>query len=188
MTRTLTRGGAAALAIALAAFLADTLGITDPWPVALAVAIALVPAASPTGRLAAAVVGAILGWVALALQAALLPSAASSTALLGVLVVVVVTGVAAVSGERLPLWAGLAGYALFTAVYLPLFEATPTAFLSESPVALVTVLLAVGLGALAAAATDLVGASAPLSTVAPSELTGGLSQTVRIPDGTREVL
>lgn len=155
MSSTLVRGGVAALAVALTALAGSALGIADPWPVVLALAVVLVPGGTTIGRVGAALVGAILGWVAIAVQAGFLPASSASTLLVSVGAVVLLVLVAVATAERLPLWAGLAGYAVFVGYYLPTFEASPTAFLSESPVAFVSVLLALGIGALAGVAADL---------------------------------
>lgn len=155
MSSTLVRGGIAALAVALTALAGSALGIADPWPVVLVLAVVLVPGGTTLGRVGAVLVGAVLGWVAIAVQAGFLPSTAASKLLVSVGAVVIVVLVAAATSERLPLWAGLAGYAVFAGTYLPTFEASPTAFLSDSPVAFVSVLLAIAIGAVAGVLADL---------------------------------
>lgn len=169
MNRTLLAGGVIAFVAALVALLGDTLNLTSPWPVLLAAAVGL--ATAPTlGRGAAFLAGAATAWLVAALRAGVLPDVVIAGALLVAFAVVLLTVVALVSRDRLPLWTSLLGFAAFTALYDPLYASAPTAFLSESPVAFVTVLLAASIGFLAATA------AANLA-VAPDA-----DEVVRIPD------
>jgi hypothetical protein len=145
MARTAFIGAVVTLLAALVAVSGGALGITTVWPVLLAVAVGL---AGPLtlGRLAAYTIGALTGWLTTALAAGLLPQTGLADAIALAVAVVVVTVIAAVTADRLPLWAGLAGYAAFVGYYEPTFAANPTLFLSESPIALLTVLLAGALG------------------------------------------
>jgi hypothetical protein len=155
MTTNLTRGAIVAVAVALSAILGASLGLPAGWPVALASAVLLAPGRPSLARIGALAMGIVVGILTLAMQAALLPAAAVSEAIAAVVAIAVIAGVAAVSGGRVPLWIGVVGYALFTALYLPVFEASPTTFLADAPVALVTSLLALAIGAVAATAADL---------------------------------
>jgi hypothetical protein len=155
MTTNLTRGAIVAVAVALSAILGASLGLPAGWPVALASAALLAPGRPSLARIGALAMGIVVGILTLAMQAALLPAAAVSEAIAAVVAIAVIAGVAAVSGGRVPLWIGVVGYALFTALYLPVFEASPTTFLADAPVALVTSLLALAIGAVAATAADL---------------------------------
>lgn len=159
MLRTVLHGAVVALAAGVLAVLGTTIGTTSPWPLLLAIALGLAAAPATVTRLAAAALGAGLGLLAYAALLALLPATASAVAAATVVAVLVLTGVAAATRGALPLWAGLAGYAIFGALYAPRAEAAPTAFLSEAPAALVTVLLALGLGALVATLAGAVGAA-----------------------------
>lgn len=78
-----------------------------------------------------------------------------------IVAVLILTAVAALSAGLLPLWAGLAGFAAFAGLYEPVSVASPTTFLTDAPLALVTVLLALGLGALTALGATLLGATTP---------------------------
>jgi hypothetical protein len=155
MTTNLTRGAIVAVAVALSAILGASLGLPAGWPVVLASAVLLAPGRPSLARIGALAMGIVVGILTLAMQAALLPAAAVSEAIAAVVAIAVIAGVAAVSGGRVPLWIGVVGYALFTALYLPVFEASPTTFLADAPVALVTSLLALAIGAVAATAADL---------------------------------
>lgn len=159
MTRTAVIGAVVLVLAALVAAGGGTIGITTVWPVLLGVAVGLASAPATLGRIAAYVVGALASWAAMALGAALLPQSgvADAIALLVGLAIVVV--IAAVTADQVPLWAGLVGYAAFAGLYEPVFAANPTLFLSESPVALMTVLLAGALGMAVASFAALVAPS-----------------------------
>jgi len=131
------------------------LDIDHAWPVLLAAAVGLAAGPARPGRIAAYVAGAMIAWVGAAIGAAALPQIAGAQALVVAGAITVLAGVGAASRGRMPLWAGLAGYAAFAALYQPLYAARPTAFLTESPAALQTILLAGALGFLAALLADL---------------------------------
>jgi len=155
------RGAVVAGAAALAAAMPSTFGLTSVWPVLLVAAVAIARPLRP-GLVVAVMIGAMSWWVGLALRAAVLPDATSSLILAAVVAVAICTVAAAVSRERLPLWAELIGIALFGAIYEPSFAAEPTQFLSQSVLALASVVVAIGLGTLAAIAADLAaGTSLP---------------------------
>ncbi|WP_374968935.1 hypothetical protein [Terrabacter sp. BE26] len=99
----------------------------------------------PTGFLA----GFLLAWLGFAMRAAWLPDSSAGRAVAAFLVVALVAVVAAVTGGRLPLWSGLVGAASIVGSYESVYTNAPSQFLSESPAAATTVLLAVGLGYLA---------------------------------------
>lgn len=160
MARTLISGVLVAVLVAVVTLTGAAIGITSVWPVLLAAAVGLALAPVTIGRLAALVVGAVLGWVFFAIRAGFLPDVPAARALTVVGGVLVLTAIAAVTLDRAPLWAGLAGYAVFTGLYEPLHAARPTAFLTESPLALLTVLLAIAIGYAIAAVAELFGGAA----------------------------
>ncbi|MBS3942570.1 MAG: hypothetical protein KG028_16555 [Actinobacteria bacterium] len=169
MTRTVLSGAVIALLAAVLAVTGSALGITTLWPVLLAAAVGIAGGRLTVGRVAAFVVGAVASFVAMAVSAGMLPAVPAAEAVVVVVGVLVLTAIAAVTGERVPLWAGLVGYAVLAAYYEPAFAARPTAFLAEAPVALVTVLLAAALGAAAATLVDLLttrGATVPADELA----------------------
>ncbi len=164
-TRILIRGAVLALVAAVLAFAGGALGIDTLWPVLLAAAVGLAAASALSiGRAAAFVGGALIGWVAMALRAGLLPDTVGSQALVVVLGILVITGVAAATSDLAPMWAGLAGYVVFAAYYEPIYAADPTAFVAESASAIVTVLLASAFGFAAALLGDLVASLMSAST------------------------
>lgn len=158
MARIASRGAVVALVAAVLAVFGGAIGITTLWPVLLAVGVGLAIAPITAGRVAAFALGSVVSWGVMALDAGLLPDAALSRVLTVVIGIVIVTVIALVTVDRAPLWAGLAGFAAFAALYEPMYAANPTAFLTESPVALTTVLLAAAVGALTVALTDLLTA------------------------------
>jgi hypothetical protein len=158
MSRTVVRGAVIALVAAIVAVSGNALGIDTVWPVLLAAAVGLAAVPLGMGRVVAFVVGSLVSWFVLALRAGFLPDVAMARALVVVIGVLLLTALAAATAERAPLWAGLAGFVAFSAYYEPLYAASPTLFLSESPVALVTVLLAAAVGFAAGLVTELLTA------------------------------
>lgn len=175
MARTVIRGVVIAVVAALVAVTGNAIGIDTVWPVLLAAAVGLAVAPVTMGRVAAFVVGAGVSWLVLALRAGFLPDLAASQALVIAVGVLLLTALAALTAERLPLWASLAGLVAFAGYYEPTYAASPTRFLAESPIALVTVLLAAAVGFVAALVTDLV--------TAPAAETTETSRTTTIEEG-----
>lgn len=157
MLPSLLRGVVVAGAAGLVAALPSALGLTSPWPVLLVAAVAFARPLRP-GPIAAVLLGSGSWWIAMALRAAVLPDATSSLVLAAVVAIAICTAVAAATREHVPLWASLAGIALFAALYEPAFADEPTKFLAQSTVALGSVVVAVGIGALAALLADTVAA------------------------------
>lgn len=121
---------------------------------ALGGVLGLVPDRSPAERIVGFLVGFVAAWAGFALRAAVLPDSASGRAVAAFLVVVICMVVAAGAGAtpwRLPLWSMLVGVAAIVAAYEETYTNAPSQFLSESPTAATTVLLAVSLGYLATA-------------------------------------
>lgn len=166
MLPTLLRGAVVAGAAGLVAALPDTLGLTSPWPVLLVAAVAFARPMRP-GPVAAVLVGAVAWWIAIALRAGVLADTASSRAVAAAVAIALCTAVAAVSRERLPLWASLVGIAVFGGLYEPLFAEEPTRFIAQSTLALTTVVVAVGIGALTALVADLFADASPEGATAP---------------------
>lgn len=159
MARAALIGAVVTLLAAVLAVSGGALGITTVWPVLLAVAVGLAAGSVTLGRIGAYTLGALASWLAIALAAGLLPQTGLADAVALTVGLLLVTVVASVTGGRLPLWAGLAGYAAFAGFYEPTFAANPTLFLTESPVALLTVLLAGALGFAIAGLAQLLAAA-----------------------------
>lgn len=170
MLPTLLRGVVLAGVAALVAALSSTFGLTSAWPVLLVAAVAFARPIRP-GAVIAVLIGAVAWWAGIAIRAGFLPDTKSALMISAVVAVAICTIAAAASRERLPLWAGFAGIALFAGIYEPIFAAEPTKFLAQSPLALASVVVAVGLGSLAAIVADLVAAARPQRTPAAASST-----------------
>lgn len=116
---------------------------------ALGGVLGLVPHRHAWGKVTGFLVGFLLAWLGFALRAAVLPDSSAGRAVAAFVVVALVTAVAAASRSRLPLWSGLVGAASIVGAYESVYTNAPSQFLTESPAAATTVLLAVSLGYLA---------------------------------------
>lgn len=114
--------------------------------VALGGVVGLVPDRSLTWRIAGFIAGFAAAWVGYALRASLLPDAAAGRAVAVFVVLAALVAVAVVSRERLPLWSMLVGSAALVGAYEQTYTAAPSLFLTDSPTAATTVLLAAALG------------------------------------------
>jgi hypothetical protein len=149
-------GAVLAVAAALVVGLGQVLGM-DLQHVALIGAalggvLGLVPDRRPAERLGGFLVGFVIAWIGFAVRAAVLPDSASGRAVAAFLVVALCLVVAAGTGMtpvRLPLWSMLVGVAAIVGAYEETYTNAPSQFLSDSPTAATTVLLAVSLGYLA---------------------------------------
>jgi hypothetical protein len=144
----------AALVVALGQLLGMDLQHVALIGAALGGVLGLVPDRSPAERNGGFLVGFVAAWAGFAVRAAVLPDTASGRAVAAFLVVVVCLVVAAAMAAtpvRLPLWAMLVGVAAIVGAYEETYTNAPSQFLSESPTAATTVLLAVSLGYLATA-------------------------------------
>jgi hypothetical protein len=159
LLRTVIGGAVVALFAGILALVGPGIGISSLWPFLLAAGIALAAGPAVASRTGAFVLGAVVSFVVMALRAGVLPDVPLSAAILVVVGVGILTLIAALTQGLLPLWTSLAGYAVFAGFYGPTYAASPTAFLTEAPIALVTVLLAAGLGAIVAIVAELAGVS-----------------------------
>lgn len=171
LLRTVLGGAVVALVAGVLAIVGPGIGITTLWPFLLAAGVALAAGPAVASRTGAFVLGAIVSFVAMALRAGFLPDVGLSAALVVALAVAVLTLVAAVTQGLVPLWASLAGYAAFAGFYGPTYSDSPTTFVADAPVALLTVLLAAGIGAIVAIVAELAGVS--VGRTEPSHLGAG---------------
>ena len=114
--------------------------------VLLGAVVALVPHRSPAGRAGAFAVGFLAAFVGYTMRAGFLPAIPLGRAIAAMAVVALITAVAVVSADRLPLWAGLIGAGTMVGAYEATFRATPTEFTTQSVATATTVLLAAGIG------------------------------------------
>lgn len=96
----------------------------------------------PWQRALGFIVGVGLTWVGYAARAEILPDAPTGRGIAAFVVLLLVTAVTLVTVGRLPLWAGLLGVGAFAGSYESTFVADPTAFGTQSVVALTTLGLA----------------------------------------------
>ena len=156
--RTCAVGGALAVSAGLLAAKGSVLGADLPHHAllgaALGAVLGLVSFGSVAGRVGGFVVGFGAAWIGYALRAGFLPDTGAGRALACVSVVAVVTAAAVASAGRVPLWSGLLGAGTLLGAYESTFAANPGAFLSDSFTAITTVLVAAGLGLVAAVAVE----------------------------------
>jgi len=151
--RILTAGGLLAVTAALLVDHGDHFGLALTHSALLGLALGsvlgLVPGATPGGRVGGFAAGFIAAWAGYAARAGYLPDIPIGRAIAAFAVVVIITGVAAASNGRAPLWAGLLGVGALVGAYETAFTTMPTAFTTESVTAATTVVLACSLGFLA---------------------------------------
>lgn len=165
MGRSLVSGLVLAVFAAVIVVLGEVLGLDLAHVALLGAALGgvlgLVPHTAPLGKLGGFAVGFVLAWAGFALRAAVLPDTASGRGVAAFVVVALIGVACAVSGGRLPLWSALLGAAAIVGAYEETYTNAPSRFLTESPTAGTTVLLAVAIGYLAA---SLVAGRAPSGT------------------------
>jgi hypothetical protein len=150
VTRTLTAGLVLAVAAAAGLLLGDVLGWDLDAVVLLGAAaggvLGLVGDRSPVARLLGFLLGAVAAAIGYALRAAVLPDTTSARAVAVVLVILIATGIAAVSFGRLPLWSLLLGAAALAGAYEEIFTDSPGSLVSTLPVWLTSVLIMSAIG------------------------------------------
>lgn len=118
---------------------------------AIGAVLALVPDRTPAMRLVGFVGGFVAAWVGYLVRAAVLPDTTAGRAAALVLVVVLCVAIAALTFNRVPLWATLLGAAALAGGYETRFSSAPSEVVDTSMTAVTTVLLTVGVGFLVAA-------------------------------------
>lgn len=117
---------------------------------ALGAVVALVPDRSALSRLGGFGIGFVIAWVGYAARALLLPDSSSGRAVAVFLVVLACAVVAAVAGERIPLWSLLLGTAALAGGYELTYSDAPSQMLDTSVSVATTLLFTTGVGFLAA--------------------------------------
>jgi len=113
---------------------------------ALGGVVGLVPHNKPLGKLGGFALGFAVSWIAFGIRAALLPDSTMGRAVAAFLVILICGAVAAVSAGKVPLWSSLVGAAAMVGAYETAYSTSPSEFLTTSPQAATTVLLAAGFG------------------------------------------
>jgi hypothetical protein len=106
----------------------------------------LVPHDQPLGKLGGFAFGFVITWIVFGVRALLLPDTSVGRAVAAFLVILLCGVVAAVSLDKLPLWSSLVGVAAMVGAYETSFTDSPPQFLTTSPPAATSVLLAAGFG------------------------------------------
>ncbi len=112
-------------------------------------ALALVPDTTPLARMGGALLGVVASLVGFALRAAVLPDSAGGRAVAVMVVVLLCTVVAAVSRQRIALWAPLLGAAAFAGAYERVYAAAPAELATTAVTALTALLVTLAVGFLA---------------------------------------
>lgn len=116
--------------------------------VALGGVIGLVPDRSQTERIVGFLAGFALAWIGFAVRAAVLPDTSLARAIVVFLLILAAMGISLASSSRLPLWSLLVGAAAMVGAYEQTYADSPTLFVTDSPTAATTVLLAAAMGVL----------------------------------------
>lgn len=113
---------------------------------ALGAVIGLAPHDPPLGKLGGFALGFAVSWMAFAVRAAVLPDSTTGRAVAAFLVILICGAVAAFTSGKVPLWSSLVGAAAMVGAYETAYSSSPSTFLTTSPHAATTVLLAAGFG------------------------------------------
>jgi hypothetical protein len=149
MRRTVFTGVLLAVAGVLAVYIGSWLNLglrATIFGASMGAVLGLVRDRSVGGRLAAFLIGVVVAWLGYALRAQFLPDVPAGEALALIVVVILVTAMAVLSGGRLPLWAGLLGAAALFGAYEELYVAAPYNFLSQSVIVVSSLLVPVAMG------------------------------------------
>lgn len=110
--------------------------------------IGLVPDRTLAQRITGFAIGFVLAWIGFAVRASMLPDIAAARALVAFAVIAIAMLIVVATGSRIPLWSALVGAAAMVGAYEQTYAASPSLFVSDSPTAATTVLLAVAMGVL----------------------------------------
>lgn len=150
MRRTLLTGlllvAAAFFTVVMGSWLDLDLDSTALLGIGAGAVVALVPHAGVVSRLAGFAVGVVLALVGYLVRAALLPDTDGGRAVFAALVVALCVAAAAVSLERLALWATLLGAATFAGAFEATYELAPPRVVENSMDNLTALALCVAVG------------------------------------------
>jgi hypothetical protein len=157
MKRTLFGGFALALAAFVAVYIGDALNLGLPNPllgVPVGGVLALAPGGQKLGRYIGFLIGVTIALVGTAINAQFMPASSSGVAVTAALTLVLVTGAAALSFGRFPLWSLLLGVGGFAGAYDYVYNDAPYNFLNTSTLALGTFMVLANIGYLTGALID----------------------------------
>jgi len=112
--------------------------------------IGLVPHDPPLGKLGGFALGFVTTWAFFGIRAALLPDTTMGRAVAAFLVILIAGAGVAISNGKVPFWSVLVGVAAMAGAYETSFTDSPPQFMTTSPLAATSVLLAAGFGFLGA--------------------------------------
>jgi hypothetical protein len=157
MRRTLLVGGVLAVSAFLVVVLSNLFDLELDSVALLGVAvgavIALVPDRSPWMRLAGFVAGIVVAWIVYILRAGVLPDTSAGRSVGAGLTVLLVTGIAVATANRVPLWSLLLGAAAMAGAYEYTFAAAMPEVMTTSVQAVTALLVASAVGYLVGALT-----------------------------------
>lgn len=148
----LTLAVAAALAVVVGSWLELEFETSVLVGVGAGAAVALVPHATAGGRLGAFAAGVLISFVMYIVRAQFFPDSTSGLAVVTFLTIALLTAVAVLTVQRLPLWALLLGMAAFAGPFESIYSAEPPRVLDNGLSLLSTVAFTAAVGFAAAAA------------------------------------
>lgn len=157
MKRTLFGGFALAIVAFAAVYIGDALNLGLPNPllgVPVGGALALAPGGQKLGRYIGFLIGVLIALIGTAINAQFMPSSSSGVAVTAALTLGLVTGAAALSFGRMPLWSLLLGVGGFAGAYDYVYNDAPYNFLQTSTLALGTFMVLANLGFLTGFVVD----------------------------------
>jgi len=136
MRRVFLFGVTCAVLALVVMYLGDSLGLPIQnvlSGIAIGGALGLIRTHSPLARISAFVIGLVVGIIFFLLRAALLPGSWLGNAIAVVAVILVMTLISGLTGDRLPLWAMFMAAALFAASYGTNYDATQWLIFQQLP-------------------------------------------------------
>jgi len=149
MKRTVTTGLLLAIGGVLAVYIGSWLNLglrATVFGASIGAVLGLVRDRPVVGRLGAFLIGVVVAWLGYAVRAQFLPDIPAGEALALVIVIVLITVMAVLSAGRFPMWAGLLGSAALFGAYEELYVAAPYNFVSQSIIAVSSLLVPVAMG------------------------------------------
>ena len=149
----------------------------------------LVRTHSPVMRYIACLIGFALGLVFYVIRLAVLPATIWGNLVAVVVTLLLVTTVAALSRERIPMWAMLVGVTMFAGAFDNYFTTTPWLFVSQAIATIAAMLFAVTAGFMVSVLVELRvfnGAGEGADPLQPNERQNSTEATTAEADGTNE--
>lgn len=110
------------------------------YGIAIGAALGLARGGSPLGRILAFVLGVFVAFIGYALRVLVLNSSALGLLVYMAIMIIIISGVCALTKNRAPLWAAFLGIVAVIGAYETMFLAAPQNLLSELPAQISTIL------------------------------------------------